>query len=479
VTPAQELRERLGVGLAIVVAAAGWALTVMVLVRGGGYSVVVPGLVPALPIAVVGTVTALAAWRRSVNVAVWLAVLTVTGVLVSLVVVWLWLRGDTWNMLLVQHSLWGRDFRDGLYDPAAAFSVARSGWPPLTLLVGLPFTLVEFSTAYVIHVALVTVAAVGSAILSAVLAIKVLPPDSLPRETGLRGGGIDVQSLGVVFAFWLITSYGFMYELERGNVNLYALVFSLLAVWSAVRLPRSPWWPAAALAVAINLKLYPAILVVLLFWRYRLRAVVPVLVTNAVLLLVAGPTNSWRLLKWLTTMTPDSRIAVHGEMGAAGTASVLRFTTEWAPSWIAVPLYIVPLALWAASAFLLLRRGWSDRRAVLFAAACVPLMAVIPTLSNDYKLVLFVFPLAVLAVAIAGADVSRSRLGWCLGFGALAWLLVFMARSSQLRSDTLIGSKYSLVVVAQALLLVTAWRLDRVGAAETAGEDTQGRRDDH
>ena len=114
----------------------------------------------------------------------------------------------------------------------------------------------------------------------------------------------------------MITSYGFMYELQRGNVNLFALFFSLLAVWLMLRLPSSPWWPAIVLAVAINLKLYPAILLVLLFWRYRLRAVVPVVVTNVVLLLVAGPANLWRFLAWLTKTAPGPRIATFGEMGA-------------------------------------------------------------------------------------------------------------------------------------------------------------------
>ncbi len=80
---------------------------------------------------------------------------------------------------------------------------------------------------------------------------------------------------------WLLTSAGFIYEIERGNIDLYALFFALLAVWLMLRLPRSPWWPAIALAISINLKLYPGVLLVLLLWRYRWRAIVPALVTNA------------------------------------------------------------------------------------------------------------------------------------------------------------------------------------------------------
>ena len=474
-TPAQQLWDRLGTGLAVVVAAAGWALTLVVLARGGAYKVLILNLVPALPLAVIGTVTALAAWRRSVNIALWLGVIVASGIVINLLAFWLLFGRDTWGQLVPPDPIWGRDFRDGLYDPARAFSVARSGWPPMTLLVGWPFTLVQRSTAYAVEVGLIAGAAVGSAILSAVLAVRAAGAGP-SRADGAGHGSVDAQSLGIVLGIWLVTSYGFMYELQRGNINLFALFFSLLAVWLAIRLPRSPWWPAVVLALGINLKLYPAILLALLFWRYRLRAVVPVLVSNAVLALVAGPVNSWRLLVWLTTVTPGSRQVAYGDMGASGTAAVVRATVAWAPSWVVVPLFLIPVGLWAATAIVVMRRGWSGRRAVVLAAASVPLMAVVPTLSNDYKLVLFVFPLAVLAAVLGGSGLERGRLGWCLGFGVLSWLLVFMTRSSVFHGWGLIGSKYSLAVLVQVVLLVVAWHVDGASVDERAEVHEDGGR---
>jgi hypothetical protein len=457
-TPVQDVRDRLGIGLSLVVAAAGWALALSVLVRGGDYRFVAIDLVPALPVAVIGTVTALAAWRRSVNVAVWLGVIVAFGICVNVLVFLVLYRSGTWG-LLSSPGVWGADFRDGVYDPAKAFSVARSGWPPISVIVGWPFTLMEWSSAYALEVVLIAAAAVGSAILSAVLAVRAAGPGSARATTGGRDL-VDAQSLAIALGVWVITSYGFMYELQRGNLNMFTLFFSLLAVWLTLRLPRSPWWPAAVLAVAISLKLYPAILLALLFWRYRMRAVVPVVVTNAVLLLVAGPANTWRFLAWLTKTAPGPRIATFGEMGASGTAAIQRSTTSWAPSWIAAPLFAVPVALWLATAIIVMRRGWSPRRAVVLAAASVPPMAVLPTLSNDYKLVLFVFPLAVLVVALARPGAERGRLWWCLGFGVLLWLFVFMSRSSVFHPWALLGSKYSLAVLVQIMLVVVAWRWD-------------------
>ena len=55
------------------------------------------------------------------------------------------------------------------------------------------------------------------------------------------GRRVTAAQIGVVAGLWLFTSYGFMYEIERGNIDLYALFFALLAVWLMVQ--------AAALAV--------------------------------------------------------------------------------------------------------------------------------------------------------------------------------------------------------------------------------------
>jgi hypothetical protein len=468
-TPPQGVRDRLGVWVAGVAAVAGTVLVVLDLVAGKAYLAYVRGLVPGLPLVAVGTTTALAARRRDVDIAVWLAPVVVVAFVVNLVGVWVRVGNEVWPWLIPPAPGWGVDFRDGLYEPARAFSVARSGWPPLTLLLGKAFTVLPFSSAYAVQTVLLTCAAVGCAVLSGQLAVKVAPEPGVRRPGDLAPGRVTVAGLSVVFGAWLVTSYGFMYEVHRGNIDLYALLCCLLAVWAAVRLPRSPWWPAAALAVAVNLKLYPAVLLVLLFWRYRLRALVPVLVTNAVLLLAAGPVNTWRLFTWLTTMSPGSRKSTWAEMGSAGMAAVMRVTDPTLGSWIIVPLFLVPLGLWAASAALLMRRGWTTRRAVLLAASCIPLMGVVPTLSNDYKLVLFVFPLAVIAATLGSMAAPRERVGWCLSLGVLGWLIVMMSRSTAFHGMTLVGSKYSLVVVLQLLLLYVVWRVEGWGV-RTADE---------
>jgi len=458
------MRER-GAWLVVVVGAFGWLMTALVLVRGGGYLVVVPHLWFVLPLAVVGTVTALAAFGvglRSLNAVLWLAVIVAAGVAWNFLVYWFRFGNATWDLLLPLAKPTGLDFHDGLYDPAAAFTTAHSGWPPLTLLLGRPFTLLDFSTGYAVQVGVLVALAVAAAVLSAKLAMKAACDPDLSGQ----GRRIDATQLALVLGFWLMTSYGFMYEVERGNIDLYALFFALLSIWLMLRLPRSAWWPAVVLAVAINLKLYPGVLLVILFWRYRWRALLPAVVANAVLLLITGPGNVRSTVTALTASEGRTRALWWGNHSAAALANVLRQATGWAPSWIYVPLLLVPVALWALTLLVLVRRGWSDRRAVLAAAACVPVMGVVPAISHDYKLVLYVFPLAVLAAVIA--TMSRRDLAvWSVLFGLLALAMMFLSRSSLVIAPSLVASKYALLVLLQLLLLFVVWQTEE-GATETA-----------
>ena len=70
----------------------------------------------------------------------------------------------------------------------------------------------------------------------------------------------------------------------------------------------------------------------------------------------------------------------------------------------------------------LFRRGWSDRSAVLAAAACVPLMAIVPAVSNDYKLVLCVFPWPCRPPSLHHGRAPAAA--WTVLFGALAFLMM-------------------------------------------------------
>lgn len=451
----------------------GLVLIVLVLTIAHGAGEVAVGLGIAIPFTAVGVGTMALTWRTGRTpeaVMLWLGVAIVVGAAATLLPPFVLPDGRGWVDLLPLVYPSGLDFRVGLYDPAVLFASTNSAWPPLTLLLGRPFTLVSASSGYLIHVAILALLAIAVAVLSGALAVKAVVP---PPNDG-RQRRAFVVGVCVVMILWLVTSFGFLFEIERGNLDLYALFFSLVAVWLLLRLPGSAWRPALFLALAINLKIYPAVLLALLFWRYRWRAAIPVAVTNLALLLFAGPRNAWQFAANLKSLQGDPFFwpANHS---AASYAHALRGTAGWLPPWLGYLLLFVTLTVWILTVFLLIRRGWSDSNAVLFAAASVPLMNCVPTVSHDYKLVLLVYPLAVLSAAVASMK-SVSLTVWGILFWLLGFEMVFLARSTSLPMPAVVlQNKYPLVLLLQALLLTVVLvhgREDVNQGAESIGHST-------
>ncbi len=100
----------------------------------------------------------------------------------------------------------------------------------------------------------------------------------------------------------------------------------------------------------------------------------------------------------------------------------------------------------------------------MVSAACIPVMCTFPSISNDYRLVLLVFPLSVLAAVTAAMRRDGGPL-WALLFMAVGFEFFLLARSSRVVAPSLQGSKFALIVGLQLLLLI-------VGALE--GRVTDG-----
>jgi len=439
----------------------------LVLFQGSYLPSVMQRLALALPLAIAGATTlcaglGLARTRR--DSALWLAVVAVAGALMNVVAYLVVYGVGAWRLLIPIASIHGVDLRDGLINPARAFSTARSGWPPLTIWLGKPFTLLSLHSAYVVQFIILLALAVVATWLSVTLAALVgdrLDPASgrptLPRV------------LFVAMLVWLLTSYGLMYEVERGNIDLYALVFALLAIGLTLR-TRTAWLPALCLAVAVNLKVYPALLAVVLLWRYRFRAVVPLVVCFEGLALSAGFGNLHTAVSSLSAVSGQESHLGWGGNSAASFVYVLRHIYNGVPPGLSTVFLLFSLALWVATLVVLARRGWSKKGAVFAAAACVPVMCTLPSISNDYKLVLFVFPLAVMGMAVS--IMKRTQIPATLRsalFLALAMEMVVLARSSQNVQPSVLGSKFVAIMLLQVLMLVVVLLLRDDRPVDEAG----------
>jgi hypothetical protein len=457
------MRER-GAWIGLVAGGVGFSLALLVGSRGGGYFVVVHDLQWLVPLAVVGIATAFAAsplGDGKANTLVWLLIVVLGSIGWNFVVYLGKLGGRVFKLLLPLVHPTGIDWRVGIFAAGKSFSNAESGYPPLTLWIGKAFAVVDPSVGYVIQVCLLVGFAGSCAVLCAQLARAWLPA---ARESSLGCGigssececprqSFETWQVGFLGGLWLTTSYGFMFEIERGQLDLYALAFVLLAVWLLLRRPLlSPWWPSLALALAVNVKAYPGVLAVVLLWRYRWRAVVPLLVTNLVLLLSAGPGNVRRFVVRRAQLETSTFPRGWVNDSSWSLAHTLHDVNSW-PSCLWLVFFGSSVLLWIATLVVVMRRGWSARRAVLVSAACIPVMCTFPSISNDYKLVLLLFPLSILAVVTATTRRHGGPL-WALLFMAVGSEFFLLARSSRVIAPSLQGSKFLLIVGLQVLLLI-------------------------
>src|SRR4030042_1952936 len=106
---------------------------------------------------------------------------------------------------------------------------------------------------------------------------------------------------------WLVTSYGFLFSIERGSFDIYASLAAVIGLWLTIRRPDRVWLQVLCFSIAAHLQVYPAILLVLPVWKHGWRSLLPLAVVNLVLLLCLGPTNLRHFLSSVNgaLQTPD------------------------------------------------------------------------------------------------------------------------------------------------------------------------------
>lgn len=346
----------------------------------------------------------------------------------------------------------GGDFRLGIYDPATVLRATGDPYssqphyiyPPLVATLGVPVSFLPFRVAYRVHVIGLFLAAVGSVVLIS---------DATRRAVG---GGADaaktqvelvIAGVGGAVAFLLASSYGLTFALERGNYDALAMSLSVCAVWLMVRNPRHAVWGAIlCISVATHLKVYPAVLFALVFWRYGWRYVIHAAVINVALLLVIGPANAIRFVQSLSGYP----LSFSDHNHSAQSFGHLLATHVPIPSSLLVALLLgVPLVVWTLGAVALVRQGRTDSGLLWGYCLSVPLMGMLPAISHDYKLILLYPVFTVLLVY------------WTLMPGRSAWplmvTLVFAAAVSRSPVYVSLGAwsdKYPLVLGVEILVLV-------------------------
>jgi hypothetical protein len=350
----------------------------------------------------------------------------------------------------------GADFHQGLYQPAKLWRSDQSPYsiinvyPPFVTVVGLPFTLLKPLTAYRVFAVGLFLANLTTLWLAISLAISVFAgrwPRTVAQNLALP--------LLVALGFLHFTSYGFDFSLERGNYDVWPGLLSLLTVWLLIHRPSWFWPQLILLSLAVHLKIYPAILFLLIFWRHRWRSILPAMVLNGGLACILGYKVLPELYAWL-------KMAIVGNSSTTINHSGISFWDS-----VMVPLFhvpgsagklalVTPFALWLIGVVVLWRRGPTPVNLLRLYVISIPLMNVLPSLSFDYKLVILTAPLAILLVdsilKFAG-DGSR-RAGVTVVLLLLAAGL--MARSYLVDTPYWLANKYPCILLIQVLGVLAA-----------------------
>jgi hypothetical protein len=353
----------------------------------------------------------------------------------------------------------GADFRKGLYYPAEAvlsgenlYRARAYNYPPFAAVFFLPFQLFPVQTAYYILVILLFLFNVGSIFLSLQIAESVFPKNH--RNGSFERGGLFYAVFWGVSALTLST-YGFIFSVERGNIDIIPFFFSLLALWVLIKKPGWLWPQVLLIAMATHLKIYPAVLFVLLLWKHGWKSLLPIFLVNILLLFSSGFANGITFIGVIIRYSSSPYIAVFNHSAASFSSIVNSNLIN--PTGLTIPpilFVLVPVSIWAVGVYVLWKRKYSPMNAVLLFLLSVPLMNLIPSTSHDYKLVILSSAVAIcvyfLCLGFAGAGKWR----YMLLMAALIAIMYFITRSYTML-PSILKSKYPFILMMQGIFLLT------------------------
>jgi hypothetical protein len=367
-------------------------------------------------------------------------------------------EGWTWEQeyLFPARNPVGSDFRTGLYQPAE--TLLHAGNPfvgsgvrsPFTVLVGVPFQLLDENHAYLIQMCLLIVMNMG-ALWMGLRATRIATLGAAVQADAFDQALVFPLFCG--FCLWLVTSYAFLFSMERGSSDIYAGVAAAVGLWVMVKRPERTWLQVLCFSIAAHQNPYLAILLVLPVWKHGRRSLVPLAVVELALLMCLGPANAVRFARTITTtiQVPDLWQGNHSaaSFGQMVDGFLRQRGLAGVPNWV---FQAFPVALWLASVGLLLRRKYNPLSAVWFYCFSLPLLSLIPATSPDTNLVLVVAPLALMLLRAAWKYASSGGGLRLVQAGAVSGLIAALGLSYT-RLPTVLGNKYPLLIAIQAVAL--------------------------
>jgi hypothetical protein len=216
-------------------------------------------------------------------------------------------------------------------------------------------------------------------------------------------------------------SYGFQFELERGQFNVIAISLCFFAIWIYHYRHRYRYLAYAMFSISIQLKLYPAIFVVMFIrdwddWKGNIKRFLGLAAVNFALLFVLGPKIFVDFLKVTKgrTMAPGAWFVNHSIQSFV---TLILTKSPWAKEYSGYCglIQFLLLVLVAVCIFLIILQAYRQKQTGInpyLLLACTIGAMLIPATSYDYKLSILAAPVATVFHKDCFAKIAnyRSRL---------------------------------------------------------------------
>ncbi len=256
-------------------------------------------------------------------------------------------------------------------------------YPPLTLIFFVPFTFVHYETGYEILIGI---------ILICYLSTTLIFPRWLNQEK-------DISAFAMLIMVTGLLSYGFQFELERGQWNLIAFSFSVASIYLFHKQPKYRWLAYLLFSISVQLKLFPAIFVFTLIedfrdWKNNIKRIIGLGVFNILALFIFGLNPVLSTIEFLNKISPGASSFFNLSLisftsflfskGGLPQKHIILWLTanEWLPQSLFFALFGFCFLIICFQAY---KRNITGFNPYIF-LACFIGACIIPSISFDYKL---------------------------------------------------------------------------------------------
>ncbi|MGB7873755.1 MAG: glycosyltransferase family 87 protein, partial [Anaerolineales bacterium] len=217
---------------------------------------------------------------------------------------------------------------------------------------------------------------------------------------------IQKKELGTLLLLGIIGlfSYGFQFEIERGQFNMIAFALCLLAIYIFHYQHKFRYFSYLLFSLAVQLKLYPAIFILMFIrdwrdWKNNIRRILGVGVFNFLLLFSVGYQLFQDFMRQITSRQLNLQSSRFEDLSISGFTYFLAEDGLGIPSYYAKLIGTLLLVLFGIILLTIIVHLYRNRKNGFnpyLLLVCTIGALMIPTASFDYKLPILVAPMIIL-----------------------------------------------------------------------------------